>query len=110
MRAVHVSIEWWSPPANATTTRREVPNERVRKKVESMLAEIAPLLNEYEASLYDMSNLASNGLDYLMPKIELNIPLYEERVSFRLRMIRLDQTQIFLETKKGDAIAEIRLT
>lgn len=98
---VEVTVEWW---ANA-----DVP-ERVRRKVTRLLKSLGPVLNEYEAQLYDMTNLASNGLDYLMPKIELNLPLYEDRVAFRVRMVRLDATQIFLETKRGDAVAEVHLS
>lgn len=98
---LEVTVEWW---ANA-----DVP-ERVRRKATRLLKSMAPVLNEYEAHLYDMANLASNGLDYLMPKIELNLPLYEERTAFRIRMVRLDATQIFLETKRGDAVAEVYLS
>lgn len=100
MPAVEVAVEW-----KATN---EVP-DRVRRKVNRLLRTLAPVLNEYEASLYDMTNLASNGLDYLMPKIELNLPLYEEKVHFRVRMTRLDLTKIHLETKDGEPVAEVFL-
>ena len=98
---LEVTVDWW---ANADVS------DRVRRKVNRLVKSLGPVLNEYEASLFDMTNLASNGLDYLMPKIELNLPLYEEKVAFRIRMIRLDATQIFIETKKGDAVAEVFLS
>lgn len=100
MPALAVTVEWWA---------RAKVEPRVRRKLERILRELAPVLNEYEAHLFDMTNLAANGLDWLMPKIEVNLPLYEERVAFRLRMIRLDTTQMFIETKKGEAVAEIHL-
>ena len=101
MPALELTINWWT---NADVT------DRVKRKVTKLVKTLAPVLNEYEAALFDMSNLASNGLDYLMPKIELNVPVYEEKTAFRIRMMRLDATQIFLETKKGDAVAEIFLS
>lgn len=82
---------------------------RVRGKLEALLAEIAPQLNEFEAHLWDLHGLASNGLDWLMPKIELNVPIFEEGLTFRLRLVRLDETQIFLETRKGEPVAEIHV-
>lgn len=95
-----LSVDWWSAD--------KVPL-RVQRKVDRLLQEIAPQLNEFEALLYDMHAKASNGLDWLMPKIELTIPVYEDGMVFRLRLLRLDETQMILETRKGEAVAEVVL-
>lgn len=95
-----VTIEWWGPV--------EVP-ERIKRKLTRLVDGLGALLNEYEAHLFDMANRAANGLDFLMPKIELTLPLYEEGCTYKLRMFRLGHTQIFLETVKGDAVGEVFL-
>ena len=95
-----LTVDWWS--------RDKVPL-RVRRKVERMLQACAPQINEFEAHLYDMHVRASNGLDWLMPKIELTVPVYEEGMVFRLRLLRLEETQMVLETRKGEAVAEVVL-
>jgi hypothetical protein len=100
MPGVEVTIDW-KPTA-------DVP-DRIRRKVNRLVRSLGPVLNEYEANLFDMTNLASNGLDYLMPKIELSLPLYEENCAFRVRMTRVDLTRIFLETKDGEPVAEVFL-
>lgn len=100
MPALEVAVDWW--------TDADV-SDRVRRKLNRLMRKLAPVLNEYEASLYDMTNLASNGYEYLSPKVELHVPLYEERVSFRLRMVRHDTTQIFVETECGETVAEVYL-
>lgn len=98
--ALVLTVDWWSG--------EKVPL-RVRRKVDRLLADLAPQLNEMEAHLYDLHVLASNGLDWLMPKIELTVPLYEDGMVFRLRLMRLEETQMVLETRKGEAVAEVVL-
>ena len=98
--AMSVSVEWWGPV--------EVP-DRIKRKVTRLVQSLGPVLNEYEANLFDMTNRAASGFEYLMPKIELTLPLYEEGLTFKLRMLRLDHTQIFIETRDGDAVGEVFL-
>jgi hypothetical protein len=98
--AVEVLVEWRGGP--------QVP-DRVRRKLQRLLKSLAPVLNEYEASLYDMANLASNGFEYLAPSIELALPLYDERLEFRLRMDRNGATRIALFGEGGEPVGEVFL-
>lgn len=95
-----VTVEWWADD--------RVP-ARLQRKVARLVEEIAPQLNEMEAALDDLHRLASNGYEWLMPKIEVTLPLYEEGEVFRLRLLRLEETQMVLETRQGEAVAEVRL-
>lgn len=95
-----VSVEWWGPV--------EVP-DRIKRKVTRIVESMGTVLSEYEASLYDMTNRAANGLEFLMPRIELTLPLYEEGLTYKIRMLRIGSTQIFIETPQGDALGEIFL-
>jgi len=95
-----VSIEWWGPVEVDT---------RIQRKLTRLVEDMGVLLSEYEAHLYDMTSRTPKGLEFLVPKIELTLPLYEEGRTFRIRMMRLTQTQIFLETQQGDAVGEVFL-
>ena len=100
LEALVVRVDWW-PSARVPA--------RVRRKLDALLQGIAPQLNEVEACLHDLQRHASHGLEWLIPKIELNLPLYEERAAFRLRLVRLDETRMLLETRAGDVVGEVFL-
>lgn len=97
-QGIVVTVDWWEGS--------RVPR-KLRTKVADLVQALAPQINEFEACLHELERLASNGHEFLMPKIELTIPVYEEGAVFRLRMVRLDTTQMILETRKGEAVGEV---
>lgn len=91
----------WRPQAR-------VPPE-VRRELERLVADLAPVLSEVETDVDTLSRRASCGLEWLLPHIELTLPLYERGRVYRLRFFRDDATDIALVTRSGARVATIRL-
>lgn len=91
----------WSPSAKVAAD--------VRPEVEAMLRELAPVLSDIEADADTLHKRASCGLEWLLPRIELTVPLYERGLVFRLRITRDDTTDAGLFTRSGSRVATVRI-
>lgn len=81
----------------------------VRAEVERLVSDLAPALSEIEADADTLGKRASCGLEWLLPRIELTLPLYERGVVFRLRITRDEATDAAILTRSGSRVATVRI-
>lgn len=97
---IQVRVQW--------RAAAEVPLA-IRKRVDRELATLAWELSQAEALLHDAARLASGPRAFLMPRIELRLPLYEERRRLRIVFTHVEKPEIAIADEAGKRLADIRL-
>lgn len=81
----------------------------LRERVATELAGLAWELSQAEALLDDVVRVAGHERAYLMPRIELRLPLYEERRRLRILFSQVDAPRIHLVDEEGKRLADVQL-
>lgn len=97
---IHVRLAW--RPGNLLT---EPLRERLTKEVDALVWE----LSQAEALLDDLHRVAGQERAWLMPRIELRIPLYDVNRRFRLAFSHVDKPRIVLVDEDGKRVADVTL-
>ena len=95
---VHVS---WRAPAPT--------DERVRARILEEIQQASWTLNQLEALLYDAHHLTASQHPWMLPRLELRLPLYDMDLRYRLVFQCLDKTRLTLEDDKGRRVADVTL-
>lgn len=91
----------WRPDA-------ALPSE-LRQRVAGELGALAWELTQVEALLADVVRIAGHERAYLMPRIELRLPLFDERRRLRIVYSQIDSARIHLVDEEGKRLADVSL-
>jgi len=97
---IQVRVEW---RADASVTAPE------RARVMQELADLAWELSQSEALLTDVMRVAGHDRAYLMPRIELRLPLYDAGRRFRIVFSHVEMARIHLVDEAGKQLADVTL-
>lgn len=81
----------------------------VRERVAHELHSLAWELSQSEALLHDIIRVAGHERAYLMPRIELRLPLYDEHRRLRIVFSHIDAPRIHLVDEDGKRLADVVL-
>ena len=81
----------------------------LRERVSQELEALAWELSQTEALLHDVTGVAGHERAYLMPRIELRLPLYEEHRRLRVVFSHVDAPRIHLVDEQGKRLADVVL-
>lgn len=95
---IEVRLNWRST-ADATPALRE----RVAEELRGLAWE----LSQAEALLHDAIRVAGDARAYLMPRIELRLPLYEEHRRLRVVFSHIDSARIHVVDEDGKRLADV---
>jgi hypothetical protein len=84
----------------------DVPAE-TRERIARELAGITWELSQAEALLHDAMRVAGHERAYLMPRIELRLPLYEDGRRLRIVFSHIDSPRIHLVDEEGKRLADV---
>jgi hypothetical protein len=91
----------WRPAASLPAeTRERVANE---------LHVLAWELTQSEALLADIVRVAGHERAYLMPRIELRLPLYDDGRRLRIVFSHIDASRIHVVDEEGKRLADVTL-
>ena len=79
----------------------------LRERVARELATLGWELNQGEALLQDADRLAGHERAYLMPRLELRLPLYDAQRRFRIVFSHIDAARIHLVDEEGKRLADV---
>ena len=99
------------PPVRARVVWRSTAPEDVplRSRVEQEVERLAWTLGEMEALVHDAHRMTSLDQGWLLPRMELRLPLYDLGRRFRIVVSFVDQPRLMLHDEEGRRVAEIRL-
>ena len=97
---IQVRVEWRVGYELPPETR-----ERVAREIDGLAWE----LTQTEALLTDAMRVAGDARAYLMPRIELRLPVYEAGRRLRIIFSHVDAARIHLVDEAGKRMAEITL-
>ena len=97
---IQVRVTWRSGVDLPIETRERVGRE---------LHGIAWELSQAEALLHDCMRVASDDRAFLMPRIELRLPLYEAGRRLRIVLSHIDAARIHLLDEEGKRLADVVL-
>lgn len=80
-----------------------------RERVQKELVSLAWELSQSEALLTDIVRVAGDERAYLMPRIELRLPLYEENRRLRIVFSHVDTPRIHLVDEDGKRLADVSI-
>lgn len=81
----------------------------LRERVATELHALAWELSQAEALLHDIVRVAGDERAYLMPRIELRLPLYDEHRRLRIVFSNIDAPRIHLVDEDGKRLADVLL-
>lgn len=81
----------------------------LRDRVAGELHTLAWELSQAEALLHDVVRVAGHDRAYLMPRIELRLPLYDEHRRLRIVFSHIDAPRIHLVDEDGKRLADVVL-
>lgn len=81
----------------------------IRERVAQELHTLGWELSGSEALLHDIVRIAGHDRAYLMPRIELQLPLYDERRRLRIVFSHIDAPRIHLVDEDGKRLADVLL-
>lgn len=97
---LQVALRWRSPAATTPSLRARL-DEEVRA--------LAWTLNQMEALLDDAHRATGPEHAYLMPCIELRLPLYDLGLRYRLVLTHVDRRRIRLLDEEDRTLADVTL-
>lgn len=97
---IHVRLAW-----RPGVSLPDAVRERVCREIECLSWE----LNQTEALLNDLHRVAGQERAWLMPRIELRVPLYDMNRRFRLSFSHIDKTRIVLVDEDAKKLADVTL-
>lgn len=97
---IQVKLQWRPAAAIPSETR-----ERVARELHGLAWE----LTQSEALLADVVRVAGHERAYLMPRIELRLPLYDEKRRLRIVFSHIDAARIHLVDEEGKRLADVTL-
>lgn len=77
--------------------------ERVAREVSGLSWE----LSQAEALLHDAVRVAGHERAWLMPRIELRVPIYDENRRFRVVLSHIEKPRITLVDEDGKRLADV---
>ena len=84
-------------------------DERVRARIMEELEQASWTLSQMEALLYDAHQLAGVHHAWLLPRLEMRLPLYDLGLRYRLVYTCLDRTRLAVEDDRGRRVADVTL-
>jgi hypothetical protein len=81
----------------------------VRRRIAEEISAISWTLSQMDQLLWDAHQAAGAEHGFLLPKLELRLPLYDLKLRYRLVHTWLDDSRIELVDEEGRKIADIRL-
>lgn len=97
---IQVRLHWRSGAHVPAETRERILDE---------LHALAWELTQAEALLADAVRVAGHDRAYLMPRIELRLPLYAEKRRLRIAFTHVDTARIHLVDEEGKRLADVTL-
>lgn len=97
---IQVRLQWRSGVYVPAETRERILDE---------LRALAWELTQAEALLADAVRVAGHDRAYLMPRIELRLPLYDEKRRLRIVFSHIDAARIHLVDEEGKRLADVTL-
>ena len=99
-QSLHLDVAWQSgAPADP----------RVRRRVADELHGIAWELTQLQALLHDAHQATGLAHAWLVPKMEVRLPLYDLGLRYRLVLQQVDRPKVVLLDEDGKRIADVRL-
>ena len=99
-QSLHLDLAWQSgAPADAT----------VRRRVAEELRGIAWELTQLQALLHDAHQATGLAHAWLVPKMEVRLPLYDVGLRYRVVIQQVDRPRVVLLDEDGRRIADVRL-
>lgn len=80
-----------------------------RARAAQELSDLAWELSQAEALLADAVRVAGHQRAYLMPRIELRLPLYHARRRLRVVFSHIESTRIELVSEAGKTLADVTI-
>lgn len=84
-------------------------DEKVRARIVEELRQASWTLNQLEALLFDAHHLTAGQHAWMLPRLELRLPLYDVGLRYRLVYQCLDKPRLALQDEKGRRIADVSL-
>ena len=97
---IQVRVQW-RPDANVAAPQRE--------RVAQELSDLSWELSQAEALLTDVVRVAGHDRAYLMPRIELRLPLYDAGRRLRIVFSHIESARIHLVDEAGKRLADVTL-
>ena len=99
-QSLHVDLAW-QPAAPA--------DPRVRRRVAEEIRGIAWELTQMQALVHDAHQATGLAHAWLVPKMELRLPLYDLGLRYRVVIQQVDRPRVVLLDEDGKRIADVRL-
>lgn len=97
---VHVHLAWRTGA---------IPDDALRARVGAEIQQLGWTLSQMETTLYDLHQSTGLSHAYLVPKLELRLPLYDLNKRLRIVLTYLDTSSIVLQDEDGRKLADVRL-
>lgn len=99
------------PPVQVTLVWRSLaaPEPRIRVRVAEEVRGLAWSLSQMEALLHDAHRATGLEHAFLMPRIELKLPLYDVGRRYRIVLTYVEKARICLVDEDGRKLADVRL-
>lgn len=81
----------------------------VRRRVADELRAIAWELTQLQALVHDAHQATGLSHAWLVPKMELRLPLYDLGLRYRVVIQQLDKPRVVLHDEEGRCVADVRL-
>lgn len=100
-----------APPVQVHLTWRSLAATcpKLRARVTEEMRQLAWTLSQMEALLHDAHRAAAMDQAWLMPRIELRLPLFDLGRRLRVVMTHLDRARIGLLDEEGRKLADVTL-
>lgn len=85
------------------------PDERVRARVVAEMEQVSWTLARFEGMLLDAHQAAGAEHAWLLPRLDLRFPVYEEGLRYRLVCTCLERPRWRLEDTEGRIVADVTL-
>lgn len=90
--------------------RASAPSDAaVRRRVAEEIRHVSWALSQMEAMLFDAHQSVAVAHAYLLPRLELRLPLYDLGLRYKLVYTCHEKTLIALVDEKGKRVADVRL-
>lgn len=84
------------------------PDAAVRRRVAEELRAIAWELTQLQALVHDAHQATGLRHAYLVPRMELRLPLFDLGLRYRVVLQQLDRPRVVLQSEAGRTLAEVR--
>lgn len=100
-----------APPLQVTLAWRSLAatDSRIRSRVTEEVRGLAWTLSQMEALLHDAHRAAGHEHAFLMPRIELKLPLYDVGRRYRLVLTYVERARISLVDEDDRKLADVTL-